>query len=69
MVIEKQTNKCFNIDIANLVDHNIEREKTVKLDNYGGVTMEELRVEVVKMWNRETMVIQSDQSQRTYVSS
>ena len=52
VVIEKQTNKCFIIDVANPGDHNLERKKTEKLDNYA-----ELRVEVARMWNKETMVI------------
>ena len=52
VVIEKKTNKCLIIDVANPGDHNLEKKKAEKLDNYA-----ELRVEVARMWNKDTVVI------------
>ena len=52
VVIEKKTNKCFIIDVANPGDHNLEKKKAEKLENYA-----ELRVEVARMWNKDTVVI------------
>ena len=45
-------NKLTNIDVANPNPNNTERKKTEKLDNYP-----RLHAEVVRMWNKETMVI------------
>ena len=52
MVIEKHSNKCFVIDIENPSDHNLVKKKVEKLEKYA-----DLRVEVARMWSKETVVI------------
>lgn len=51
-VVDKSANKCFIIDVAIPGDHNVARKEIEKIDNYS-----ELRVEIARMWNRETTVV------------
>ena len=51
-IIEKQSNKCFTIDVANAGDHNIVKRKVGKFEKYA-----QLRVEIARMCIKETVVI------------
>ena len=49
VVMEKNTNKCLVIDVACPVDNNLILKRNEKLDNYS-----ELRLEIARMWDKET---------------
>ena len=52
VVVDKQVNKCFIVDVANPGDQNLIKKKFEKLDNYA-----ELRLEIARIWNKETIII------------
>ena len=52
MVMEKNTKKCLIIDVACPVDNNLILKRNEKLDNYS-----ELRLEIARMWDKETLIV------------
>ena len=52
VVMEKNTNKCLIIDVAYPVRNNLIIKRNEKLDNYS-----ELRLEIAKMLNKETLIV------------
>ena len=52
ILIHKAAGKCFLVDVAIPGDQNISKKEFEKIDNYS-----ELRVEIARMWNRETTVV------------
>ena len=52
MVMENNTKKCLIIDIACPVDNNLILKRYEKLDNYS-----ELRLEIARMWDKETVIV------------
>ena len=52
VVVEKNANKYLIIDAACPVDDNLILKRNEKLDNYS-----ELRLEIARMWDQETLII------------
>ena len=52
MVMEKNENKCMIIDVASPIANNLILKRNEKLDNYS-----ELRLEIAKMWDKETLIV------------
>ena len=51
-LVDKNTDRCFLIDVAVPGDGNIARKEFKKINNYA-----DLRVEIERMWNRKTSVM------------
>ena len=51
-LVDKETDRCFLIDVAVHGDGNIARKEFEKINNYA-----DLRVEIERKWNRKTTVI------------
>ena len=52
VVVDKAVNKCYIIDVAIPGDQNLVKKKCEKLNNYA-----ELRLEIARLWNKETVVV------------
>ena len=52
ILIKKETNECFIIDVACPGDHNIGMKQFEKIDKYS-----QLQVEISRLWNKRTMTI------------
>ena len=51
-VTERNTKKCFIIDVTCPVEKNLILKRNKKLDNYS-----ELRIEIARMWDKETSIV------------